>query len=79
MVFNIEICRGNILDIINLADKNNLLIESIEQGPINDDFMSIKVKFSKNSSIHNLDKFVNDIRQLNNLNSCDIIKTMQNA
>ena len=73
MKFNIEICRGNILDIINLADSNNLLIDSIEQGPINEDIMNIKVKFSKNNSIHSLDKFVNEVRQLNNLNSCDII------
>ena len=46
MKFSINICKGNILDIIKLADEHSLFIESIEQGPINNDMMSIKVKFS---------------------------------
>lgn len=73
MKFSIEMCRGNILDIINLADSNNLFIDSIEQGPVNDEMINIKVAFSDNSNVHDIDKFVKDIKSCNNLNSCDVI------
>ena len=73
MKFSIQMCRGNILDIINLADNNNLIIESIEQGPINDDISNIKVAFSGNSSVYDIDKFVSDIKKCNSFNSCETI------
>jgi ACT domain-containing protein len=73
MRFSIEMCRGNILDIINLAGDNNLFIDSIEQGPVNEDMINLKVEISDNSNVHDIDKFVNDIKSCNNLNSCDVI------
>ena len=73
MKFSIQMCRGNILDIINLADNNNLIIESIEQRLINDDISNIKVAFSGNSNIYDIDKFVSDIKNCNSLNSCETI------
>ena len=66
-------CSGNILDIINLADNNNLIIESIEQRLINDDISNIKVAFSGNSNIYDIDKFVSDINNCNSFNSCETI------
>lgn len=72
MKFSINMCRGTILDVIKLADKHNLFIESIEQGPINDDMMSLKVKFSMENGVHNIENFVNDIKENNELNSCEL-------
>ncbi|MEG0857795.1 MAG: hypothetical protein RSG52_15115 [Terrisporobacter sp.] len=73
MKFSIEICRGNIIDIIKLAEDNNLIINSIEQGPINDEMMNIKVDFSDRSNIYDIDKFAKNIKDCNYLNSCDRI------
>lgn len=73
MKFNINMCRGTILEVIKLADENNLFIESIEQGPINDDMMSLKVKFSMESEVHNIEKFVNAIKENNDMNSCELV------
>lgn len=73
MKFRINMCRGSILEVIKLADENNLFIESIEQGPINDDMMSLKIKFSMESKVNNLESFINSIKENNELNSCDLI------
>lgn len=71
MKFSIEMCRGSILDVIKLAEDNNLIINSIEQGPINEEMMNIKVDFSENNKIHDIDKFTRDVKGCNHLNSCD--------
>ncbi|CEO26251.1 hypothetical protein [Paraclostridium sordellii] len=73
MRFSINMCRGSLVDIIKLAEEKSLLIESIEQGPINDDMVNIKIKLLKDNEIHNVDSFVNSIKELNSLNTCDII------
>ena len=73
MKFSINICKGNILDIINLADKHNLFIESIEQGPINNDMMSIKVKFCIENEVKNIENFVKAVKENNELNSCELV------
>ena len=73
MRFSINMCRGNLVDIIKLAEEKSLLIESIEQGPINDDMVNIKIKLLKDNEIHSVDSFVNSIKELNSLNTCDII------
>ncbi len=73
MKFSINMCRGTILDIIKLAEENNLLIESIEQGPINEDMMNVKVKFSMESGVHNIENFVKLIEENNNLNFCELV------
>ena len=73
MRFSINMCRGSLIDIIKLAEEKSLLIESIEQGPINDDMVNIKIKLLKDNEIHSVDSFVNSIKELNSLNTCDII------
>ncbi|MDU6248819.1 hypothetical protein [Paraclostridium sordellii] len=73
MRFSINMCRGSLVDIIQLAEEKSLLIESIEQGPINDDMVNIKIKLLKDNEIHSVDSFVNSIKELNSLNTCDII------
>ncbi|AUN12812.1 Uncharacterised protein [[Clostridium] sordellii] len=73
MRFSINMCRGSLVDIIKLAEEKSLLIESIEQGPINDDMVNIKIKLLKDNEIHSVDSFVNSIKELNSLNTCDII------
>ncbi|MBP3929593.1 MAG: hypothetical protein U0L64_06160 [Clostridium sp.] len=73
MKFSINICKGNILDIINLADEHNLFIESIEQGPINNDMMSIKVKFCIENEVKNIENFVKAVKENNELNSCELV------
>lgn len=73
MKFSIEINRGNILDIINLADENNLIINSISQGPINDEMMNIKIDFSANSKVQDINNFVKTILNYDCLNSCERI------
>lgn len=71
MRFSINMCRGSLVDIIKLAEEKSLLIESIEQGPINDDIVNIKIKLLKDNEIHSVDSFVNSIKELNSLNTCD--------
>lgn len=73
MKFSINICKGNILDIINLADEHSLFIESIEQGPINNDMMSIKVKFCIENEVKNIENFVKAVKENNELNSCELV------
>ena len=73
MKFSINICKGNIIDIINLADEHNLFIESIEQGPINNDMMSIKVKFCIENEVKNIENFVKAVKENNELNSCELV------
>ncbi|CEQ23168.1 hypothetical protein [Paraclostridium sordellii] len=73
MRFSINMCRGSLVDIIKLEEEKSLLIESIEQGPINDDMVNIKIKLLKDNEIHSVDSFVNSIKELNSLNTCDII------
>ena len=73
MKFSINICKGNILDIINLADEHNLFIESIEQGPINNDMISIKVKFCIENEVKNIENFVKAVKENNELNSCELV------
>ncbi|CEQ31192.1 Uncharacterised protein [[Clostridium] sordellii] len=73
MRFSINMYRGSLVDIIKLAEEKSLLIESIEQGPINDDMVNIKIKLLKDNEIHSVDSFVNSIKELNSLNTCDII------
>ena len=73
MKFSINICKGNILDIIYLADEHNLFIESIEQGPINNDMMSIKVKFCIENEVKNIENFVKAVKENNELNSCELV------
>ena len=73
MRFSINMCRGSLIDIIKLAEEKSLLIESIEQGPINDDMVNIKIKLLKDNEIHSVDSLVNSIKELNSLNTCDII------
>ncbi|MDU2689100.1 hypothetical protein GOD95_13715 [Paeniclostridium sordellii] len=73
MRFSINMCRGSLVYIIKLAEEKSLLIESIEQGPINDDMVNIKIKLLKDNEIHSVDSFVNSIKELNSLNTCDII------
>ncbi|MGL4797707.1 MAG: hypothetical protein ACRC1Y_06745 [Paraclostridium sp.] len=73
MKFRINMCRGTILDIIKLADEYNLFIESIEQGPINDDMMSLRIKFSMENEVHNIESFINSVKENNELNSCELI------
>ncbi|MGL5715778.1 MAG: hypothetical protein ACRCX2_22335 [Paraclostridium sp.] len=72
MEFSINMCRGNILQVVELAEKNNLHIESIEQGPINEDMMSVKVKLSMDNKVKDIEKFVQDIVCKHDLNSCEI-------
>ena len=73
MKFSINMCRGNILDIVKLVEENNLLIESIEQGPINEDMMNVKVKFSMENGVHDIENFVKLIEENHNLNSCELV------
>lgn len=73
MKFSINICRGNILDIIKLADEHSLFIESIEQGPINNDMMNIKVKFCIENEVKNIENFVKAVKENNELNSCELV------
>lgn len=72
MKFNINMCRGNMLDVIKLAENNNLFIESIEQGPINGDMVNIKIELCIENDVHNIDNFVKSIKKENELNSCEI-------
>ncbi|GKZ01665.1 hypothetical protein ANS017_31170 [Paraclostridium bifermentans] len=58
MKFSIEVNRGSILDLINLAEENNLKINSISQGPINDEMMNIKIDLADSSKVQDLDSFV---------------------
>ncbi|MCU9816814.1 hypothetical protein [Paraclostridium sp. AKS73] len=58
MKFSIEVNRGSILDLINLAEENNLKINSISQGPINEEMMNIKIDLADSSKIQDLDNFV---------------------
>lgn len=73
MKFSINICKGSILDIIKLADEHSLFIESIEQGPINNDMMSIKVKFCIENEVKNIENFVKAVKENNELNSCELV------
>lgn len=73
MKFSIEINRGNILDVINLAEENNLIINSISQEPINDEIMNIKIDFSANSKVIDIDNFVKIISGYDFLSSCERI------
>ncbi|MEN2258845.1 hypothetical protein AAIB48_14640 [Paraclostridium benzoelyticum] len=54
MKFSIEVNRGSILDLINLAEENNLKINSISQGPINEEMMNIKIDLADSSKIQDL-------------------------
>lgn len=72
MRFNINMCRGNMLDIIKLAENHNLFIESIEQGPINGDMVNIKIELCIENDVNNIDNFVKSIKKENELNSCEI-------
>lgn len=73
MKFSIEVNRGSILDLINLAEENNLKINSISQGPINDEMMNIKIDLADNSKIHDINNFVKKIVDSNSMNSCERI------
>ncbi|WP_250675126.1 hypothetical protein LZ906_000075 [Paraclostridium ghonii] len=73
MKFSIAINRGNILDVINLAEENNLIINSISQEPINDEMMNIKIDFSANSKVIDIDNFVKTISGYDFLSSCERI------
>lgn len=73
MKFSIEINRGNILDLVNLAEENNLIINSISQEPINDEMMNIKIDFSANSKVMDIDNFVKIISGYDFLSSCERI------
>ncbi|GAA0701558.1 hypothetical protein GCM10008904_07630 [Paraclostridium ghonii] len=73
MKFSIAINRGNILDVINLAEENNLIINSISQEPINDEMMNIKIDFSANSKVIDIDNFVKIISGYDFLSSCERI------
>lgn len=73
MKFSIEVNRGSILDLINLAEENNLKINSISQGPINDEMMNIKIDLADSSKIQDLDNFVKKIVDSNSMNSCERI------
>lgn len=73
MKFSIEVNRGSILDLINLAEENNLKINSIAQGPINNEMMNIKIDLSNNSKVQDLDNFVKKILDCHSMNSCERI------
>ncbi|MCG4763846.1 hypothetical protein L0P42_16135, partial [Fusicatenibacter saccharivorans] len=69
MKFSIEVNRGSILDLINLAEENNLKINSISQGPINDEMMNIKIDLADSSKVQDLDSFVKKILDCHSMNS----------
>lgn len=73
MKFSIEVNRGSILDLINLAEENNLKINSISQGPINDEMMNIKIDLADSSKVQDLDIFVKKILDCHSMNSCERI------
>ena len=73
MKFSIEVNRGSILDLINFAEENNLKINSISQGPINDEMMNIKIDLPDNSKVQDVDNFVKKILDCNSMNSCERI------
>lgn len=73
MKFSIEVNRGSILDLINLAEENNLKINSISQGPINDEMMNIKIDLADSSKVQDLDSFVKKILDCHLMNSCERI------
>ena len=73
MKFSIEVNRGSILDLINLAEENNLKINSIAQGPINNEMMNIKIDLADSSKVQNIDSFVKKILDCHSMNSCERI------
>lgn len=69
MKFSIDINRGSILEVIKLAEKNKLIINSIYQGPINDDMINIKIDFSSRSKVEDIENFIEMILDCHYLNS----------
>lgn len=73
MKVSMEVNRGYILDIVNLADKNNLVINIIFQKAIDDDKLNIKLDLLDGGSRENINKFLNDILHCNSINLLNVV------
>ena len=73
MKFIMEVNRGYILDIINLADNNNLVINLISQKSINDNLLNINLELIDSQKSKDIKKFLQEISTCKSINSYKII------